>query len=261
MGVTHNPRMSSHYRGPSAGGGMTIQVPPVTPMLRVIMWTLAVSFALQAFSEFLFQFQTPITWLQLSRDGVLEHFAVWQLVTYALLHGDIWHLLMNLLGLWMFGGDVERVLGSRGFLRYLVICVVGGGLAYLATAILTGSNAPVIGVSAGVLGVLVGFAMFFPERELFLFPLPFPIKARTIALIYGAIDLYNAMASNLGHAQVGAPGGRVVAFTAHLGGMLVGLLYLLFFVRGGGLGWRNPFKRQRPFRVIQGRRDDPFDIH
>ncbi len=240
---------------------MTIQVPPITPMLRLIMWTLVVCFALQSFSELLFEYQTPTTWLQLSRVGVTEHLALWQLVTYALLHGGIWHLLMNLLGLWMFGGDVERVLGSRGFVRYLVICIVGGGVAYLATAMLTGSNSPVIGASAGVLGVLVAFAVFFPERELFLFPLPFPIKARTLALIYGAIDLYNAMASNLGHSAATTSGGGVVAFTAHLGGMLVGFLYLVIFVRGGGIGWRNPFKKSRPFRVIQGRRNDPFDIH
>lgn len=238
---------------------MTLHFPPVTPMLRTVLWVLGSCFAVQVFAEKVFELQGAVAWLSLSAPGLTERFALWQLVSYALLHGDLWHLLMNMLGLYMFGGDVERVLGSRGFLKYLLVCVIGGGVAYTVTALISGSRVPVVGASAGVLGVLVGFAVFFPDRQLMVFPLPMPIRARTVALIYGAIDLYNAIAANSQHA--GATGGRTVAFTAHLGGMLIGFVYLQWFVRGGGSRWRLPFRRNRAFRVIQGRRDDPFNLH
>lgn len=255
----YNSHMSSYYRSPYSGGG-GFALPTVTPMVKRLIWVLAVCFFVQTIVEFLLNNPAPTLWLGLSLPMVLERFAYWQFVTYGFLHGDLLHLIFNLLGLWMFGGDVERLLGSRGFLRYLLICVAGGGLVYILVALWTQSPAPVVGVSAGILGLVVAFAVFFPDREMFLFPLPFPIKARTIALIFGAMDLYSAIVTTSRGGTVGS-GGRVTAFTAHLGGMLIGLLYLQLFVRRGGGGIKLPFGRRRPFRVVHGDRDDRFNLH
>ncbi|MBP7149037.1 MAG: rhomboid family intramembrane serine protease [Acidobacteria bacterium] len=243
----------SYYRGPYGGGGMTLAFPPVTPMVKVILWTLGACFFLQYFFTRAGLGIVP-AYLALSPDMLLRPpFAIWQLATYALLHGNLWHLLGNLFGIWMFGGDVERMLGSRGFLRFFLITILGGGLAHAVLGLLAKNPVPVIGASAAVLGLVLAFAMFYPDRRVILFPIPIPVTARTLALIYGAIDLYLAIEANPGDPT---------AHIAHLGGLAAAYLYIKGFIRPGGwrLGLRWP-RRRRGFRVIRGRRDDPFDIN
>ncbi len=236
-------------------------------MLRQVLILLGAAFAAQFFAELVFGAGPFIyTWIALSSEGLLGRFALWQVATYGLLHGGLMHLLFNMLGLYMFGGDVEGVLGSKGFARYIVICVAGGGVVYALTALLTGSPAPVVGASAGVIGVIVAFAVFFPHRPVFLFPLPFPVKARTLAIVFALFDLYGALQANAGLGGTLHRGGMATAFTAHLGGAAIGFLYLMFIVRPGSLsGLTNRFKRKRDsgFRVIRGDRDRPdrWDVH
>jgi membrane associated rhomboid family serine protease len=180
-------------------------------------------------------------------------FPLWTLATYALLHGGIMHLLLNLLGLWMFGGDVERMLGTPRFLRFFAFCVVGGGLLYAAVGLLRGIASPVIGASAGVLGVSAAFAVFFPNRQLFVFPIPFPISAKVFVIVYAVVTVLSSVAPNPRD---------LTAHVAHLGGMAVGALLAWLFKRqlgggsggwpgGGGGGGSRP-----PFRVVRGDRDD-----
>jgi membrane associated rhomboid family serine protease len=167
------------------------------------------------------------------------------------------HLLLNMLGLWMFGGDVERMLGTPRFLRFFVSCVVGGGLLYAALGLLRGTAAPVIGASAGVLGVSAAFAVFFPSRQLFVFPIPFPISAKVFVIVYAVVTVLSSV----------SPGPRdYVAHLAHLGGLAVGALLAWLFKRrlsggsGGGFGgWPGAGGRggsRPPFRVVRGDRDD-----
>ncbi len=252
--------MSSYYRGPYAGGGMTLAFPPFTPMVKKILWVLAGVFVVQALLhlaapdvEFLVTQAlglNPQLRLQFGYGPPSVPLAVWQLVTYALLHGGLTHILFNGLGIWMFGGDVERVLGSRGFLRYFLVCVVGGGLAVVIGGFLTGSLVPVIGASGGVLGLVLAFAIFFPDRRVFIFPVPFPLPAWVMAIVYGLLNLYGAL----------TPGASGVSYAAHLGGLAAGYLYLKGFIKPGG--WTNIFRRKkRPFRVIEGRRPGPYDIN
>jgi len=153
---------------------------------------------------------------------VLSKFYVWQLFTYIFLHGDPWHLIINMFFLWMFGCEVERTLGTREFLKYYFICGVGAGIFHL----LINFNSPtvVVGASGAIYGVMVAFAVLFPERVitllLFLI-LPVQIKAKYLVMIFAGISLLlGAFGSNDG-----------VAHFAHLGGMLVGFAYLK-------LGWR-----------------------
>lgn len=158
-------------------------------------------------------------------------FFPWQLFTYGFMHGGEAHLLFNLLALWMFGGDVERVLGPRRYLLYVLTCIVGAGLIQLVVATLSaqgGEPYPTVGASGGVFGILLAFGMAFPNRQVMLLIPPIPMKARTLVVVYGAVELV-----------LGVSGTRTgIAHFAHLGGMLFGFLLLQYW-RG-----RWPFGRR-----------------
>lgn len=135
---------------------------------------------------------------------------IWQLVTYMFLHGGIWHIVFNMLALWMFGKELEMTWGSQMFLRYYLTCGVGGGLTYLIF-----SEGYVYGASGAVFGILLAFGMTFPD-QIILMSLLFPIKAKYMVMIYGVITFLN----------IARPAGDNVAHLAHLGGMVFGFFYL-----------------------------------
>jgi membrane associated rhomboid family serine protease len=173
-----------------------------------------------------------------------EKMWLWQLVTYMFLHAPNWpfHLILNMLMLWMFGTEVERAWGSSRFLKYYFVCGLGAALA----TCLTFYKSTTYGASGAVFGVMLAFAMLFPERMIY-FWFIFPMRAMSFVLLCAAIELLQLL--NL-------PDG--VAHTAHLGGMLAGWLYLKRawkvpdFV--SELRWR---WRRRRLRVIE--RDDRND--
>lgn len=155
------------------------------------------------------------------------HFELWQLISYAFLHGGIMHLLLNMYGLWLFGTRMEYVWGSKAFLLYYFVCVIGAGLVQLFVVShspsLTGIY-PTIGASGGVFGLLLAFGMTFPnERLVLLFP-PVVLRAKWFVLIYGVIELWAGV--------TGTAAG--VAHFAHLGGMLFGFLLLWYWRRFPG---------------------------
>ncbi len=156
-------------------------------------------------------------------------FAPWQLASYALLHGGALHLAFNMYGLWMFGSALEQVWGPRRLLQYYVVSVLVAGTVQLIVA----SNAPMpyptVGASGGLFGLLLGYAMLFPQRRLMLLFPPIPMPAWLFAVVFGALEL------TLG--VTGEASG--VAHFAHLGGMLGGWLMLRY--------WRGqpPFGRRR----------------
>ena len=107
------------------------------------------------------------------------NFGPWQLVTYAFLHGDVLHLFFNMLGLWMFGGELERLWGVRRFVQFYFASVLTAAAAQLVVTALMGSAFPTVGASGGLFGLLLAFGMMFPNRIIMpLFP-PIPMKART----------------------------------------------------------------------------------
>jgi membrane associated rhomboid family serine protease len=157
-------------------------------------------------------------------------FAPWQLVTYAFLHGSMLHLFFNMFALYMFGGAIEQVFGSRRFLIYYLVCVVSAALAQLLVAWMTGGFYPTVGASGGVFGLLLAYGLYFPNnRVMLLFP-PIPMPARVFVLVYAALELVMGVS--------GAQSG--VAHFAHLGGMVGGFIMLRFW-RGGGPTWRRRF--------------------
>lgn len=151
--------------------------------------------------------------------SIPDLFALWQPVTYSFLHGSVAHLALNMFALWMFGRTMEIVWGSRRFLIYYFVCVLGAAAAQLALAAITGRPSITVGASGGVFGVLLAFGMTFPnQRILLLFP-PIPLPAKYFVLLYGIVELYFGFTrANSG-----------VAHFAHLGGMVVGFLLILYW--------------------------------
>ncbi len=143
-------------------------------------------------------------------------FRPWQPVTYAFLHQNVLHLGLNMLALWMFGRDCEAALGARRFLALYLAAVVSAAAAQLAVAALLGVQYPTIGASGGIFGVLLAFAVLFPDRRLMLLIPPVPMPARIFVVVYGFIELANGV--------LGTRDG--VAHFAHLGGMLGAWLML-----------------------------------
>lgn len=171
--------------------------------------------------------------LQQAGGGVLEvffalwppghGFAPWQLVTYAFLHGGIGHIFFNMLALYMFGSDIERLFGSRYFLSFYLACVVAAALCQLLfTALAAAPPFPTVGASGGVYGLLLAFGLYFPRRMVMLIFPPIPMQARYFVLLFGGLELLLGV--------TGTAAG--VAHFAHLGGMLGGWLVIQYRRRG-----------------------------
>lgn len=145
-------------------------------------------------------------------------FMPWQLLTYGFLHdiGGIGHILFNMFGLWMFGRDLERIMGPQRFLIYYLTCIVGAGVVQIIVASIVGGDYPTVGASGGIFGILLAYAMAFPNRTVVLLIPPIPMKAKYFVLFYGLLNLYQGISGT-------APG---VANFAHLGGMLFGFLLI-----------------------------------
>lgn len=148
------------------------------------------------------------------------HFQLWQLVTYAFLHGSMTHLFFNMLALFMFGSDIERVWGRGRYLTYYFVCVVSAAVAQLLVAGMSGGAPyPTIGASGGVFGLLLAFGMMFPRRMVMLLFPPIPMPAWLLVTLYGALELFLGITGT----QAG------VAHFAHLGGMAGGFVLIQYW--------------------------------
>lgn len=151
---------------------------------------------------------------------VVQTFALWQLVTYMFLHATVWHLLWNMLGLWMFGAELERLWGTPKFLRFYLICGVCAALTVIVAAyIFGGIDVATEGSSGAVLGILAGYAVMFPDQTI-LFGFLIPMKSKYFVLIIAAVVLLQSYSSTV------QSKGEGIAVLAHLGGMLTGYLLL-----------------------------------
>ena len=161
--------------------------------------------------------------------GFDSRFQAWQLVTYAFLHGGITHIFFNMLALYMFGGQIERLYGPRFFLLYYFGCVVSAALVHLVVTSWMGApQVPMVGASGGVYGLLLAFGVHFPHQKILLLFPPIPLPARVFVAAFAAIELF------FGITQTAAG----VAHFAHLGGMLGGWLMIQY--RRGRFPFRRP---------------------
>ena len=157
------------------------------------------------------------TFFALTADGVIHGVGipfVWQVFTYMFLHGGILHLLFNMLTLWFFGTQIERDWGTRKFLKYYFLCGIAAGVCVVIANLLT-VDLPTIGASGAIFGILVAFAVLYPNQTV-LMNFLFPIKAKYMVMIYAAIELILTI----------RPGQSGISTIAHLGGMAFGYIYL-----------------------------------
>jgi len=194
-------------------------MPPIPPVTKTLMLICTAIFCLQYF--------VPLAqWFALW-PLASDLFWPWQVVTYAFLHGDEFHIFFNMLGLWMFGSELERLWGDKRYLQFLLAGVLAAAAAQLLITALTGSRTPTVGASGGLFALLLAFGMLFPNRIIMpLFP-PIPMKARTFVILFGAIEL-----------ALGLYGRSGVAHFAHLGGMVGGFLMIRYWRRQPPFGSR-----------------------
>jgi|SRR5450631_2664032 membrane associated rhomboid family serine protease len=188
---------------------------PLPPGTQALLWMNVGAFLLDGF--FGGRLATELALWPIGSGAMgAPGFMPWQLFTYAFFHDGITHIFLNMLGLLMFGGDVERVWGRNRFLTYYFTCVLSAGVAQLVFSWATDSYGPTVGASGGVYGILLAFALIFPRRTVMpLFP-PIPMPAWLFVTIFGALELFEGVTGT----QAG------IAHFAHLGGMLGGwLLY------------------------------------
>jgi membrane associated rhomboid family serine protease len=155
------------------------------------------------------------------------HFFPWQVVSYSFLHGSFEHLFFNMLGLWMFGSELEQVWGQKRYVQFYTASVLAAALTQMVFTALVPTLVPTIGASGGLYGLLLAFAMIFPNRIILLF-FVIPMKAKWLVLLYGVLELYQGVyIMNSG-----------VAHFAHLGGMAGGLLMIRYWRRQPPFGRR-----------------------
>lgn len=153
-------------------------------------------------------------WLKLTPVKTVYNLALWQVFTYMFFHVDVFHILFNMLAIWMFGSSLEEYWGTKKFLIYYFLTGIGAGLCYTGFSFLIGSaGIPTVGASGAVYGLLLAFGMLFPDTILLMFLL-FPMKAKYAVIIFAGVEfLLSFQNTNVAH-------------IAHLGGMLFGFIYL-----------------------------------
>ena len=197
-------------------------MPPLPPVTKIFMLACTAVFCAQLL------FGRWVEGLLALWPIASGNFMPWQVLTYAFLHGDFAHLFFNMLGLWMFGSELERLWGQKRFLHFLLAGALAAAAVQLIFTHLIGARTPTVGASGALFALLLGFGMLFTNRIIMpLFP-PIPMKAKVFVAVFGALELV-----------FGFIGGGGVAHFAHLGGMLGGFLMIRF--------WRGqaPFGRRR----------------
>ena len=201
-----------------------------------------------------------VLYLGLIPREVIHQFRIWQLATYMFLHGGLFHVLFNMLALWMFGTELERIWGSREFLKFYFVTGVGAGALTVAFSLLPFGFAEqlqyvdVIGASGAIYALLLAYALYFPDRPIYMY-FVFPIPAKIFVLIMGAIAFYSSIAES----------GGGVANATHLGGLVIGYFYLksgrihpMSELKYRYLKWKINRVRKK-FDVYSGGRADDWD--
>ncbi|WP_129775777.1 rhomboid family intramembrane serine protease [Peristeroidobacter soli] len=202
-------------------------MPSITPLNKALILINVVMFGLQYLLGGLIDVLFAL-WPPQGEQYGYPAFHVWQLLTYGFLHGGVAHLFFNMFALFMFGSDIERLFGSRRYLFYYLMCVIGAAAMHLIVTTATGGmSGPVIGASGGVFGLLLAYGMAFPRRMLMLIFPPIPMPAWLFVTLYGIFELV------MGVTQTASG----IAHFAHLGGMATGFVIIRY--------WQAQRRRQR----------------
>ena len=188
------------------GGGLT-------PAVKNILIANAIIFFIKFLNINLYYYLT--TTFALHAYDVIYQFKIWQLVTYMFLHGDFWHIFFNMFIFWMFGVELEREWGSKEFLKYYFICGIGAGLVNIILTSKDPGYIGTVGASGAIYGIMVAYALYYPDRLVFIYFL-IPVKVKYLVgflAVLSFVSTMNAQSDGIAHA-------------AHLGGIVVGFLYL-----------------------------------
>ena len=226
---------------------------PLSTVLKALIGANVAMFLVTTFA------QEVVRFLGLVPTDVIHQFRVWQLVTYMFLHGGIFHIVFNMLALWMFGAELERIWGTRYFLKFYFITGVGAGVLTVLFSLLPFEFAQsihrsiIIGASGAIYGLLLAYALYFPDRPIYMY-FVFPIPAKIFVAIMGAIAFFSSLSDAGG-----------VANATHLGGLLVAYLFLkgarlhpMSEVKYRYLKWKINRVRKK-FDVYSGGRADDYD--
>ena len=227
---------------------------PISITLKALIGANVVMFLITSFAHGVVQY------LGLVPTLVLHQFWVWQLATYMFLHGGVFHILFNMLVLWMFGAELERIWGTRYFLKFYFVTGIGAGILTVVFSTLPFSFAQqvqqsvIIGASGAIYGLLLAYALYFPDRPILM--IVFWVPARICVAILGAIALFSSLSDAGGTANV-----------THLGGLLIAYLFLkgakihpLSEVKYRYLKWKINRVRKK-FDVYSGGRSKDYDRH
>ena len=238
---------STSYESPSQRG-----------MTPAVQWLLAANIGVYFLQLTLFGSNNVFNALGL--DPARFPSAWWTIATYMFVHGGLMHLAFNMLSLWMFGPRIESAWGSRQFVYFYMWCGIGGGIAHL----LLDGQAQVVGASAAIMGVLLAYALRWPDEEVYLFAV-IPMKTRWLVIWLAALNLAMGVSSTRG--------GSGIAWFAHLGGLAFGWVYLRASSFGGLDNFRKwvspvPDEPEDGFRAVprvrprnrdRGERSEPID--
>src|SRR5216684_7547710 len=237
----------------------------VTPGVKIL---LIANFAIYILQAFVYHFSGPIShqrlllWFGLVPAGVVPGLRIWQPFTYLFIHdiNSIWHILLNMLMLWMFGRELELVWGRSRFLRYYFLTGVGAGLIEVLVKTIPlffghkASDIPTIGASGAIFGIFAACAILFPDRQVSIFFLPVRMSMRSFVLLLAGLEFFLPLLLR--------SAGDNVSHLCHLGGMLVGWLYLrrgsfLYNVRNSVTDWQNKRNRKRFEVYINKHKKEP----
>jgi membrane associated rhomboid family serine protease len=197
------------------GGGLT-------PVVKYLLVANSAVYMVQQFAALKSTVTpSPLSFLAMNPEQVIHHFAFWQLFTYMFLHGNFFHIFFNMFTLFIFGCDVERTMGSRRFLHFYFLTGIGAALFYIFFN--WNSHSTIIGASGAIYGILVAFAVLFPDRIvtlLLFFILPIQLKAKHLVAIFIGISVISGIQGQVFGTNDG------IAHLAHLGGALIGYLFL-----------------------------------
>jgi membrane associated rhomboid family serine protease len=215
-----------------SGRTFTLSLPPFT---KAVKWLVIANTAVFLLTTILGAFARGADGLffglfSLIPAAVLHGF-IWQIITYSFLHAGLFHILFNMLWLWMFGSQLETDWGKNKFLEFYFFCVAGAALTTIVVSY-TGLGGvspvtPTVGASGGILGILMAFGIMYAEQEIWLFPIPISIRAKYFVAAIAFIEIISAISAS-------GPGrGQGIAYVAHVGGLLFGFLYMKFIPKRG----------------------------
>lgn len=259
--------MKSYPRsyGPPINWGQVI-----SPAVKVLLIANTAVFFIQTLTHLLFgdaAYFTLIKWFGLIPLFVIYDFRLWQPFTYMFLHGGLVHILLNMLVLWMFGCDLDRLWGRRRFYGYFFLTGVGAGVVNVLVKTLLelggaastvpiiglrASEIPTIGASGAIYGILMASAIVFPDRQVWLIPFPITLPMRAYVFVIGLIAFFGTLGTT----------GDNVSHLTHLSGMLVGYFYLrrdslLYRLRNRYLDWKRRRMRRKFDVYMREHKEEP----